>query len=132
MDTVTRSEPKYDDPAMREAYAEGMEWACAQLGHRHRLGDERCICGLIPAHAPTGAEVNRALDQYHELAADAYCAEHEHSSASGVTGYSWRDGTCSCDYDVRAVLKAVAQVAGHVECRDMIFRLERLRNAADA
>jgi hypothetical protein len=107
-----------------------VEEACALLGHRHRLGDERCVCGLIPAYAPDGTEVRKAEDAYLELAADAYCAEHEHTGPGGTTGYSWRDGTCCCVYDVRAVLRAVGQVAGHVECREMIDRSERHKSAA--
>jgi hypothetical protein len=125
-----RSDPRYDDPAMRDAYAEGMEWVCGYLGHRHRLGDERCVCGLTPAVSPTGTEVARVQDHYLELAADAYCAEHGHTDDAGMTGYSWRDGTCCCDYDVRAVLKAVGEVAGHVECRELLDRYQRQKDAA--
>ncbi len=114
-----------------QTFLRGMREVCEYLGHRHRLGDERCACGLIPAFAPSGEEVGLALDRFHDLAADAYCAEHEHTDAQGRTGYSWRSGGCCCDYDVQAVLRAVAQVAGHIECREMIQRAEIARQEPD-
>ncbi len=67
------------------------------------------------------------MDHYWQKAADALCREREHVGPGGMTGMSWRDGTCCCDYDVRAVLDAIGEVAGHVSCREELDRSERIR-----
>lgn len=104
-------------------YDEGVASACAYLGHQGRLGDQRCVCGLVP-RMETPSDPGAVIDRYQALAADAYCAAQQHPDADGR---SWRDGTCRCAGDVRAVLDAVGQVAGHIECREVIERLERIR-----